>query len=157
MRKRLVSFVPQVSRQLEPEWLDLDKLAVVEVSSEEESHQVELALVMGVSGGWLAAEPGEQVIRIIFDQPQRLTRIFLVFEEREFERTQEFVLRWSADSGNSYREIARQQWNFSPPGTVVETEDYRVELPSVTVLELYIVPDKSGGPGRASLVRLRLA
>ena len=38
-----------------------------------------------------------------------------VFQEDEQERTQEFVLRWSPDGGQSYREIVRQQYNFSPP------------------------------------------
>ena len=42
-----------------------------------------------------------------------LKRIALVFEENDTRRTQEFVLRWSADGGQSFREIVRQQWNFS--------------------------------------------
>jgi hypothetical protein len=66
-----------------------------------------------------------------------------VFEETEAERTQEFVLRGFSDGGHLFREIVRQQWNFSPPDTTRETEDYRVELSEVTVLELVIVPDKS--------------
>ncbi len=93
----------------------------------------------------------------LFDQPQKLERIWLVFEETETQRTQEFVLRWSPDHGRSFREIVRQQWNFSPPVTVRETEDYTVDLSDVTVLELKIVPDKSGGEARASLASLRLA
>ena len=59
--------------------------------------------------------------------------------------------------GRSFREIVRQQWNFSPPETVRETEDYTVDLSDVTVLELRILPDKSGGEARASLASLRLA
>ena len=51
----------------------------------------------------------------------------------------------------------RQQWNFSPPGTIQELEDYGVDLLDVTVLELEIVPDKSGGEARASLESFRLA
>ena len=51
----------------------------------------------------------------------------------------------------------RQQWNFSPPGTVQELEDYLVDLLDVTVMELEIVPHKSGGEARASLESLRLA
>ena len=90
-------------------------------------------------------------------QPQRLTRIALVFEETETSRTQEFVLRWSGDGGRSFREIVRQQWNFSPPDTIHEVEEYRVELSGVTVLELVIVPDISRGSARASLKSLRLA
>jgi hypothetical protein len=81
----------------------------------------------------------------------------LVFEESENTRTQEFVLRWSPDTGHSFREVVRQQWNFSPPGSTRETEDYAVELSDVTVLELIIVPDQNGGAVRASLASLRLA
>ena len=72
-------------------------------------------------------------------------------------RTQEFVLRWSPDGGSSFREIVRQQWNFSPPETIREVEEYQVELSNVTVLELIIVPNMSGGTARASLQRLRLS
>jgi len=83
--------------------------------------------------------------------------MLLVFEDTKNSRTQEFVLRWSPDIECSFREIVRQQWNFSPPDSVRETEDYVVELSEVKVLELVIVPDKSGGEVRASLVSLRLA
>src|SRR5437870_11230854 len=102
--------------------------------------------------GWRAADPGTQTIRLIFDQPQRLGRISLVFEENEIKRTQEFVLRWSPDGGRSFRDIVRQQWNFSPPDTVHEVEEYQVELSDVTALELIIVPNNSGGAARASLL-----
>jgi len=60
---------------------------------------------------------------------------------------------WAGLSG----EIVRQQWNFSPPGTTQELEDYSVDLLDVTVMELEIVPDKSGGEARASLESFRLA
>ena len=70
-----------------------------------------------------------------FDQPQRLKCISLVFEENETAQTQEFVLRWSPDEGSSVKEIVRQQWNFSPQGSIREVEEYRVELSTVTVLE----------------------
>jgi hypothetical protein len=97
------------------------------------------------------------VFRRNLDHPQRLKRIWLVFEEAENQRTQEFFLRWSPDHGRSFRVIVRQQWNFSPPVTVRETEDYTVDLSDVTVLELRILPDQSGGTARASLASLRLA
>jgi hypothetical protein len=128
---------------------------MVEITSEDQAYPIEFAL--RDRRGWRAAEPGPQVIRLLFDQPQKLSRIWLVFEETEIQRMQEFVLRWSADGGRSFREIVRQQWNFSPPGTVCETEDYTVELCDVTVLELRILPDQGGGNARASLTRLRLA
>ena len=89
--------------------------------------------------------------------PSKAEAHWLVFEETEIQRTQEFVLRWSPDHGHSFREIVRQQWNFSPPGTVRETEDYTVEIFDVTMLELKILPDKNGGEARGSLASLRLA
>ncbi len=157
MRKRLISSMPHDRLTVDGAGLDLANLATVEITSEDEAHPIECVLQLGETHGWRAAEPGPQIIRLLFDQPQKLKRIWLVFEETETERTQEFALRWSPDHGRSFREIVRQQWNFSPPGTVREIEDYAVDLSDVTVLELKIVPDKSGGEARASLASLRLA
>src|SRR5436309_7791163 len=157
MRKRLITPIPQDAPLRDEEWLDLDGAAVVEVTSEEKDYPVESALVSGEMRGWRAASPGTQTIRLLFDQPQRLRRISLVFEETETERTQEFVLRWSPDGGCSFREIVRQQWNFSPPNTIREVEEYQVEISDVTVLELVIVPDIIRGAARASLKSLRLS
>ena len=157
MRKRLIATTSQVAPHLDEGWLDLDSAAMVEVTSEEKGYPVEFALVSGETPGWRAAASGTQTIRLIFDEPQRLTRISLVFEESETERTQEFVLRWSPDGGHSFREIVRQQWNFSPPNTTREVEEYHVQLSDVTVLELVIVPDISRGAARASLKSLRVS
>jgi len=157
MRKRLITPISQDAPQLDEGWMNLDRAAVVEVTSEDKDYPVEAALVSGEMRGWRAGSPGTQTIRLIFDEPQRLTRIALVFEETETERTQEFVLRWSPDNGVSFLEIVRQQWNFSPPKTALEIEDYRVELSGVTVLELVIVPSISRGAARASLKSLRLS
>jgi hypothetical protein len=156
MRKRLFTATPQGIRTDEG-CLDLDRAALVEVTSEENNCEIDSALVSGETHGWRAANTGTQTIRLLFDYPQRLSRISLVFEETETPRTQEFVLRWSPDGGRSFREIVRQQWNFSPPDTIREVEEYRVEISDVTVLELVIVPDISRGAGRASLKSLRVS
>jgi len=156
MRKHLIAPIPQSAPALNEGWLDLDGAAVVEVTSEDKEHPVESALVPGETRGWRAAASGTQTVRLIFDEPQRLTRIALAFEETETERTQEFVLRWSGDGGRSFREIVRQQWNFSPPNTSREVEEYQFGLSGVTVLELIIVPDISRGSAHASLKSLRL-
>ncbi len=155
MRKRLISSVSQ-QRPL-PGQLDLERLVRVEVTSEDPLHPIESALLAREESGWRAAQPGEQTIRLVFEQPQRLRRIWLLFIEPETPRTQEFVLRWSPDGGQSFQEILRQQWNFSPPGTIREAEDYHVELSGVTVLELVIIPDQSGGGAHASLAEWRLS
>src|SRR5690606_8185299 len=111
----------------------------------------------GRGSGWRAAEGGAQVIRLHFHPPQPLHRIRLVFEEHETARTQEFTLRWSAGGDQPLREVVRQQYNFSPPGTTCEVEDYAVGLDRVATLELSIVPDVAGAEGRASLAEWRLA
>lgn len=135
----------------------MDRLASVEVTSEQADYPIESALLQGERRGWRASSGGTQIIRLIFDEPQKLKRIRLVFEDAESTRTQEFVLRWSSDTEHSFREIVRQQWNFSQPNAVRETEDYTVEIPGVRTLELVIVPDIKGGAVRASLSNLRLA
>jgi len=138
----------------------VEALAEVEITSEDATHPIESAesaLKLGQAAGWRAAGPGKQAIRLLFAQPQRLRRIWLNFSETLTERTQEYVLRWSPDGGQSFREIVRQQWNFSPNGTTSETEDHHVKLPAVTMLELSNTPDISGGHACASLAQLRLA
>ena len=157
MRKRIITPIPPVVPLPDEGWVDLDRAASVEVTSEEKEYQIESALVAGETRGWRAANSGPQTVRLIFDEPQTLRRTSLVFEENEIKRTQEFVLRWSPDGGRSFREIVRQQWNFSPPETTCEVEEYKVELSGVTVLELVIVADVSGGAARASLKSLRLS
>jgi len=157
MRKRIIGHGPGEVPAAEPGWLDLESLVQVEITSEDADYPIESALIPGTGLGWRAAQPGAQLIRLLFDEPRSLRRIHLMFHEGAQERTQEFVLRWSADRGQSYREILRQQYNFSPPAVTREVEDYDIDLDGVTALELQIVPDISGGRARASLAQLRVA
>jgi len=158
MKKRIVPKAEQQPPQLPDEgWLDLERLADIELTSEDAANPIESALLPISGSGWRAAQAGEQSIRFVFTSPQRIRRIWLEFVEPLTQRTQQFVLRWSADGGKSFREIVRQQWNFSPHGATHETEDYCVDLLDVSMLELSIIPDTSGGDARASLTRLRLA
>ena len=156
MRKRII---PQGMLPGSPaddrDWLDLEQLAEVELTSEDPAHPIESALVSGT--GWRAERPGEQIIRVLFHKPQRITHIRVLFQEDERVRTQEFVLRWAAGGDVLLREIVRQQYNFSPPSVNRELEDYTVDLDAVTTLELAIIPDISGGEAHASLAQLRLA
>lgn len=156
MRKQIITENQQGAEVATEDWLDLDLLAQVEVTSEDVAFPVESALLPTGQAGWRAALSGEQIIRLRFDSPQAIRRIALKFVETSFSRTQEYVLRWSSDGGETYREIVRQQWNFSAPSATVEEEDFHVDLPSVTVLELSIVPDISGNDAVASLAQLRL-
>ena len=157
MRKILIN---QATENIIPsylDYLDLEHLAQVEISSESQEHPIELALVEGSETGWQANDPGEQTIRLIFDQPQTIKHIGLVFDEQEHFRTQEFVLLWRKDKEDYFREILRQQYHFSPQHYAQEIENYTVDLKQLKALELRIVPDISGGEARAKLTRLRLS
>jgi hypothetical protein len=137
-------------------WLDLERIATVEVTSEDPSFPIENVFAANEGPGWRASQGGEQQIRIIFDQPVPVHRIELRFHEADCERTQEFALRWSSESGGPAREIVRQQWNFSPTGSMTEMEHYVVNLDSVSVLELAIRPDLRRPEAVASLASWRL-
>ncbi len=157
MRKRIITQDACENSLPDQNWLDVGSLAQVEITSEDPAHPIESALELGAGAGWRASGTGEQIIRLLFDNPLRLRRIRLVFYEPESARTQEFVLRWSPDGGHSYREIVRQQYTFSPPLTSREVEDFVLDLQAVTALELRIIPTISGGSTCASLAQLRLA
>lgn len=158
MRKQIIASAP-----LDPdpagqqEWLHLQELAQVEVTSEDSNHPVESAFTFGQAAGWQAASPGKQSIRLIFDEPRSIQRIYLKFHEYGVSRTQEFALRWSRSIGGPWTEIVRQQWNFSPQGSTTESEDYRVDLKTVSILELAIDPDLGKGEAIAKLADWRLA
>lgn len=157
MRKSFITPGGQDAATPEDAWLDLDRLARVEVTSEDRRYPVEGAFVIGGEPGWHAGGPGLQTIRLRFDEPQQIRRIWLHFVEAAVGRTQEFVLRWGTVDGQPTREVVRQQWVFHPKGSTHETEDYRVDLSGVAVLELTISPDIVGGDARATLAEMRVA
>jgi uncharacterized protein (DUF736 family) len=98
MRKKLINSDPMRLHSQE-EWLDLEEIARVEVTSEDPNFPIEAALAAGEGSGWRAAKKGKQIIRIVLDNPRTLRRIRLEFSETEIERTQEFTLRWSDGGG----------------------------------------------------------
>jgi hypothetical protein len=156
MKKRIIADISANERPITT-WLNLEALADVEITSESSEHPIEGALLSGTGRGWRAAKPGTQTIRLLFKKPQDINRIHLIFLESAIKRTQEYVLRGSKDEGQSWNEIVRQQWNFSPDGSTRETEDHTLALPGVTALELIITPDISGQRAFASLEKFRIA
>jgi hypothetical protein len=77
MRKKTIN---PISANISPSgkaWLDLQRLAQVEITSESAAHPIESALTPGFPAGWQAGEPGEQTIRLVFDHPLSLRRIRL--------------------------------------------------------------------------------
>jgi|SRR5579863_8327640 len=138
-------------------WLDLDNVAQVAVTSEHPNFPVESAFNLDATTGWRAGGRGEQTIRLIFNPPRRIRRIWLRFHETEMESIQEFSLRWQPEKNGQAREIVRQQWNFSPSGSTTEVEDYKVHLDGVGILELAINPDISRRDALATLAEWRIA
>ena len=157
MRKRIIKQRSKEISHPEQGWLNLEPLAEIELTSEDAAHPIESAIIPGTGPGWRAMHPGEQTIRLLFVKPLRIRQIHLEFAEENQARTQEFVLCWSVADQQGTREIVRQQFSFSPPGTTDEVEDYMVDLNGVTELELRIIPDISGAAICASLKRLQLA
>ena len=133
-------------------WLDVESLARFEISSEDPAHPIDNALKEGTQG-WRAGEDGPQTIRMTFDSPQTISRIVVLFEENDCTRTQEFTLSWCPSGSSEWREIVRQQFNFSPPSTSKEREEFNIPLKDAIGIELRIVPNISGN-GRASLREL---
>jgi hypothetical protein len=59
MRKRIIQQIqPDVSLRGEDDWLKLEDLAEVEVTSEDTAHPIESALLPNHRTGWRAADPG---------------------------------------------------------------------------------------------------
>lgn len=156
MRKQIVGNPPTPAPGGE---LDVATLAIATITSEDPAHPLECAFDGQRGPGssyWQAATPGLQKITLAFDAPQTLQQVVLEIEEPQAVRSQELVLSYSQDGGQTYREIQRQGYNFSPPGTTWEREDWQVRCDRLTHLRLEINPDTEGRPAIARLTTLVL-
>jgi hypothetical protein len=159
LRKQIIPRLFAQPAPLEGE-IPIAEVAAVQVTSEESGHPIDHVFDASRGPGgsrWIADSPGEQMVILVFDHPQDIRRIALEVEELAEERTQELAVAVSSDGGRTYRELVRQEFNFSPPGTSFEREDWRVTAPRVTHLRLAIKPDKGGRVGRATLTSLAVA
>ena len=159
MRKQIIRQGQPAASGRDPGEVDLPVVATALVTSEAPDHPVENAFdgSAGPSASrWIAATPGEQTLILQFDAPQLIRRVHLEVQEDETPRTQELALSVSSDGGQTYRELVRQEYNFSPPHTVCEREDWSITAPGTTHLRLWIKPDKGGRPSRATVTALRI-
>ena len=157
MRKHIINTTRPNPPGPSEEWLNLEDIARVEVSSEDSRYPIESAFKRGESIGWRASQTGEQTIRLLFDEPKDLRRIWLRFSEPRVERTQQFTMRWTDSQTGSSKEIVRQQWNFNPRSSTTEVEDYKVDLNHAVSLELIIDPDLGKNEAFAALAEWRVA
>jgi hypothetical protein len=160
MRKSIVTPKTIPAGQIDDLWRDLERIARVEMTSEDEAYPIENAIGRKAATGWKASSVGPQVIRLHFDEPLSIRRIELRFIEREVERSQEFAI-FARGEDTTLREVVRQQFTFSPGGATEELEDYPVALAGITTLEFQIDPDRSHDPlqsqNYASLASLKIA
>lgn len=156
LRKLLVSgFGTSYNHSVSGSWLDIEKVATAELSSEDPQHPFERALRTDTIDGWKASDPGRQSLRLRFDSPQTIKRVQLQFREEEITRSQEIAL-FATSKTSGRRELVRQQWVFSPQGATTELEDYFFDVKDVTTLELEIDPGRHDGQVFASLQSIQI-
>ena len=158
LRKQILTDSPRTPVS-QPDEIDIVATATVQVTSEEGTHPIDNVFdTQRGRGGtrWVAAEPGEQTVILVFDAPQTIRRITVEIEEPTVSRTQELQVSVSHDGGRTYQELLRQEYTFSPSGTTFEREEWAVTVDGVTHLRLWIKPDKGGRPCQATLTSLVL-
>jgi hypothetical protein len=141
------------------EEIPIDTLATVFVSSEKTDHPIECAFDQERGPGgtrWVAGEKGEQFVIVAFDTPQTIHHVVIEVEEHEVYRTQEMQLAVSKDGGVSYRELRRQEFNFSPDSTTFEREEWTISVQDITHVRLWIRPDKGDKACHATLTSFSL-
>jgi hypothetical protein len=156
LRKHLLT-APPLARVSPSGEKAIAAIATVWVTSEAADAPIDHAFDQSRGPGgsrWVAAAPGEQRLILAFDTPQTIRMISLEVEEPEVSRTQVLNMSMSCDGGQTYQELRRQEYTFSPPGTTFEREEWTVKVEGVTHIQLVIVPDKGGQPCRATLTSL---
>jgi len=156
IRKQII---PTLGDRLGSAGILVTEVAEVLVTSETSDHPVDHIFdARGGQGGtrWMASVPGDQTLILAFEEPQRIRTIILEIEESSMSRTQEVTIAVSQDGGQTYREVLRQEYTFSPPGTTFEREQWVIHTSNVTHLRVWIRPDKSGNPAFATITSLRL-
>jgi hypothetical protein len=157
LRKQVLAH--PATTEAHPDALPVADIATVLVTSETPDHPIDHVFDgrRGPGGTrWVAEKPGEQTVILAFDVPQRIRKVTMEIEEKAVSRTQEVALAVSNDGGQKYRELVRQEFNFSPPDTTFEREEWTIAADLVTHLRLWIKPDKGAKPCTATLTSLAL-
>jgi len=159
LRKEILRTPPTTVSKRRDSEIDVAAIATVLVTSEDPNHPIDYAFDGRRGPGasrWISGQSGEQKVILAFDAPQTIRKVLVEVDEPDIARTQEMELSISTDGGRTYRHVLRQEYNFSPPGTSHEHEEWSVAGDGVTHLQLTIKPDKGGTVGRATLTTLAL-
>ena len=103
MRKSIVSPNPATKTPISDNWRDLERIARVEITSEDAAFPIEHALGKATTTGWRAATTGPQVIRLFFDEPLAIKHLNLHFVDKVAERSQEFAVYASSGERGAAR------------------------------------------------------
>ena len=154
LRKRIIGPTPPVAAGLPADAIDIVREAEVLATSESEAHPLD-NIVDGSTGPgssqWVAGTAGPQTLIFKFDAPRHIAGLVYETEEKEVARTQEVSFEVSTDQGAHFREILRQEYNFSPDGSTFHREELAFDLPAATDLKMVIKPDKGNRDCRAKL------
>src|SRR6266849_3749768 len=112
MRKKLINSDTMRPHSQE-EWLDLEEIARVEVTSEDPNFPIEAALAAGEGSGWRAAEKGTQIIRIVLDNPRTLRGLDSSFSRQRLSEPR------SSHFDGAMRRLGRSERSFGSSGTSV--------------------------------------
>ena len=154
LRKHIVAPSPEVRTGMPGDAIDIIVEAEVLVTSEAEGFPLDNIVDSSSGPGssqWVAGTTGPQTLVFKFDAPQHISGINYEIEENETARTQEVSFEVSSDAGAHFREVLRQEYNFSPDGSTYEREELTFDLPGVTQLRMVIKPDKGNRECRAKL------
>ena len=159
LRKQVIHPVQAQAPGISGNEISISDAATVLVTSERADHPIDnICDGRRGPGGtrWIAEQPGDQTVVLAFDTACSIRGVDLEIEEPEVSRTQEVTLATSQDGGRTYREVLRQEYHFSPPGTTFEHEEWRVPADGITNLKVWIRPDKGGKPCHATITSLVL-
>lgn len=140
-----------------PLWLPIVRLARVRASSQAAEFPATNALTPDVHSEWRAAEPGAQLIEFRFHLARTIRRIRIVIVDGDQERTQDLSVAWTSRRGERSGVAVRQLFNFSPRGATRQVEEFAVDLPALSTIELRILPDIRGGPAVARVSEFALS
>lgn len=131
-------------------WTDLEKVARSTLVAKGGGRR------LVTHGAWSAEHVGEHTIDIQFHAPVTLRRLRVVFEETAVARTQELTIWATLCRGEQHKEVVRRTFTFSPTGATRNVTDHACTLEDVSAIQLRIVPDIDGRPGRALIASLQL-
>jgi hypothetical protein len=157
MRKRLIEPTAERPGTVGQGWLDLERAAVVELTSEDKEFPVESAFASEDARGWRAAAPGSQTIRLIFDHrnDSEAYSSFLRKSKRRVHKSS--CCDASRMAGAHLKRLFTSSAISLRHNRFAKLNSIRLIFNNVEVLELVIKPEIGGGMARASLKNPRLS